>query len=159
MAAKNQGFTIVETLIVLAIAGIILMLTFMAIPTLQRNARNNQRKQDINLVLSAVSQWELNNSGNVPQTATSPPDDFLRNSKNKLSYYDPANITVRPTPLDSINLLALPTPDLERVFVTNHVKCNGTGDDINTRKGGYNDVAAIFAIETSGGVQRRCQQL
>ena len=36
---KESGFTIVEVMIVLAIAGLILAIVFIAVPALQRNAR------------------------------------------------------------------------------------------------------------------------
>jgi len=44
---RTEGFTIIEVLIVLAIAGLILLIVFIAVPALQRNARNTQRKNDI----------------------------------------------------------------------------------------------------------------
>ena len=43
---REEGFTIIEVLIVLAIAGLILLIVFLAIPALQRNSRNTQRKND-----------------------------------------------------------------------------------------------------------------
>jgi type II secretory pathway pseudopilin PulG len=54
-------------MIVLAIAGMILLIIFEAIPALQRSSRNNQRRQDIQTMLAAVSHYELNDSGNFPQ--------------------------------------------------------------------------------------------
>jgi prepilin-type N-terminal cleavage/methylation domain-containing protein len=38
---REAGFTIIEVLIVLAIAALILLIVFLAVPALQRNARNN----------------------------------------------------------------------------------------------------------------------
>ncbi|MDQ3065292.1 MAG: prepilin-type N-terminal cleavage/methylation domain-containing protein, partial [bacterium] len=34
---NNKGFTIIEVLIVLAIAGLIMLIVFLAVPALQRN--------------------------------------------------------------------------------------------------------------------------
>ena len=42
---SNQGFTIIEVMIVLAIAGLILLIVFLAVPALQRNGRNTTKKQ------------------------------------------------------------------------------------------------------------------
>lgn len=68
---KNQsGFTIIEVLIVLAIAGLILLIVFLAVPALQRNSRNTQRKNDVAAILAAVSEFENNNSGQIPTGAT-----------------------------------------------------------------------------------------
>ena len=43
---RAEGFTIIEVLIVLAIAGLILLVVFLAVPALQRNARNTQRNAE-----------------------------------------------------------------------------------------------------------------
>ena len=63
---KNQGFTIIEVLIVLAIAGLILLIVFLAVPALQRSARNQQRKTDVSAILSAAGTFVDNNNGTVP---------------------------------------------------------------------------------------------
>lgn len=68
---KNQGFTIIEVLIVLAIAGLILLVVFLAIPALQRSARNHQRKTDATAALSAVTQFLDNNNGTWPSGLSS----------------------------------------------------------------------------------------
>src|SRR4051812_17294008 len=66
---KQKGFTIIEVLIVLAIAGLILLVVFLAVPALQRNSRNTQRKGDIQKMLGAISEYSSNNSGKVPTDA------------------------------------------------------------------------------------------
>jgi len=63
----SRGFTITEMMIVLAMAGLILLIIFEAIPALERSSRNNQRRQDVQTMLAAVSHYELNDSGNFPQ--------------------------------------------------------------------------------------------
>src|SRR5689334_8413502 len=63
---KEQGFTIIEVLIVLAIAGLILLVVFLAVPALQRNARNTTRREDAGNVLSAVNEFVANNNGSLP---------------------------------------------------------------------------------------------
>ncbi len=68
-SSKSQkGFTIIEVMIVLAIAGLILLIVFLAVPALQRNARNTQRKNDVAGVLGAVSTYISNNNGNAPRS-------------------------------------------------------------------------------------------
>src|SRR6202012_43961 len=62
----DTGFTIIEVLIVLAIAGLILMIVFLAVPALQRNSRNTQRKNDVQALLGAISEYEDNNNGSLP---------------------------------------------------------------------------------------------
>jgi len=66
---RNEGFTIIEVLIVLAIAGLILLIVFLAVPALQRNSRNTQRKNEVGRFGSAIADYLSNNNGTVPTTA------------------------------------------------------------------------------------------
>ena len=59
----QKGFTIIEVLIVLAIAGLILLIVFLAVPALQRNARNTAIKNDASAVAGGVSEFASNNDG------------------------------------------------------------------------------------------------
>ena len=63
---NRKGFTIIEVLIVLAIAGLILLIVFLAVPALQRNSRNTQRKNEVASVIGAMSEFTNNNSGSLP---------------------------------------------------------------------------------------------
>ena len=42
----KAGFTIIEVVLVLAIAGLIFLMVFLALPALNRGQRNTQRKRD-----------------------------------------------------------------------------------------------------------------
>ncbi len=64
----NSGFTIIEVLIVLAIAGLILLIVFLAVPALQRNSRNTAIKNDVQNVLGGVSEFQGANNGKLPST-------------------------------------------------------------------------------------------
>lgn len=59
---EQQGFTIIEVMIVLVIAAVILLIVFLAVPALQRNSRNTQRKNDVSRVASEVSNFITNNN-------------------------------------------------------------------------------------------------
>jgi prepilin-type N-terminal cleavage/methylation domain-containing protein len=67
----NEGFTIIEVLIVLAIAGLILLIVFLAVPALQRNSRNTQIRNSAASVLGGVNEFVSNNNGQMPTTVTS----------------------------------------------------------------------------------------
>ena len=41
-------------------------MVFIALPALQRNQRDTQRKNDIGRVLTAVQKYQANNRGNMP---------------------------------------------------------------------------------------------
>lgn len=60
---KERGFTIIEVMIVLAIAGLILLIVFLAVPALQRNAHNTSFKNDAAGILGAMSEYSDNNNG------------------------------------------------------------------------------------------------
>lgn len=164
---QTQGFTILETMIVLAAAGLILMVLLLAIPTLQRNSRNNARKQDVQAILGAVANYKLNNSGCMPNACGG---NFLQSTRlgyyastvryipggsptttgvNVYSYGDwttaPATVTAASNP-DEVNLY-------------NHEKCDAASQGRATRSGaGFSDVVALFALETGGGQSLQCEQ-
>jgi prepilin-type N-terminal cleavage/methylation domain-containing protein len=67
---KEKGFTIIEVVLVLAIAGLIFLMVFIALPALQRNQRDTARKSDVASVVSGVVAYTGNNRGIFPTTAS-----------------------------------------------------------------------------------------
>jgi prepilin-type N-terminal cleavage/methylation domain-containing protein len=63
---RESGFTIIEVLIVLAIAGLIMLIVFLAVPALQRNTRNNERKQEGSRLATAANDFVVNSNGTMP---------------------------------------------------------------------------------------------
>lgn len=63
---KQQGFTIIEVVLVLAIAGLIFLMVFIALPTLQRNQRDTQRRDDLSRFRAQINQYQANNKGSTP---------------------------------------------------------------------------------------------
>ncbi len=154
----NQGFTIIEVLIVLAIAGLIMLIVFEAIPALSRSSRNNQRRQDVTAILQAVSHYELNNSANYPDSLSVPVTTLLQYSN--LSYYDTANIVVKsPASLPATEDASSLTFD--QVVVYDYQKCSPTAIGQSSSQGSdYSDIVALYALETgSGSTVPQCQQL
>ena len=72
MASKAEankaygGFTIIEVVLVLAIAGLIFMMVFIALPALQAQQRDTQRRNDAAIIAAAIKQYMKNNHGNPP---------------------------------------------------------------------------------------------
>jgi prepilin-type N-terminal cleavage/methylation domain-containing protein len=62
----KKGFTIIEVMIVLAIAGLIILIVLLAVPQLQRNSRNTGRKSDITRIAAGVNEFASNNNGAMP---------------------------------------------------------------------------------------------
>jgi type IV pilus assembly protein PilA len=65
----TKGFTIIEVVLVLAIAGLIFLMVFIALPALQSGQRDTARKSDVSNVASAVTSYTNNNRGKFPDTA------------------------------------------------------------------------------------------
>lgn len=65
---KEKGFTIIEVVLVLAIAGLIFLMVFIALPALQRNQRDTQRKNDLSRAQTAVQNFQSNNRNKLPVT-------------------------------------------------------------------------------------------
>ena len=56
---NKKGFTIIEVVLVLAVAGLIFLMVFLALPALQRAQRDTQRKQDMAIVRAAINTYSL----------------------------------------------------------------------------------------------------
>ena len=78
MTKNKKGFTIIEVVLVLAIAGLIFLMVFIALPALQRSQRNTRRRQDMARILSAFTEYSSNNGGSVPTS-----NDQLKNFVEK----------------------------------------------------------------------------
>lgn len=63
----KKGFTIIEVVLVLAVAGLIFMMIFLALPALQRAERDNERKQEASRILAAINEYKGNNKGKLPK--------------------------------------------------------------------------------------------
>lgn len=68
---SKQGFTIIEVVLVLAIAGLIFLMVFIALPALQRSQRDTQRKNDMSRLITAVQNYQSNNKNQVPTSFSS----------------------------------------------------------------------------------------
>ena len=71
MIQRSKGFTIIGVVLVLAIAGLIFLMVFVALPALQSSQRDTARKKDVSAVLSAVNSFISNNKGKFPTSTDS----------------------------------------------------------------------------------------
>ena len=64
----SKGFTLIELLVVIAIIGVLFAIVLVALnPSRQfAQARNTQRKSDVNAILNAIQQYYINNSAGFP---------------------------------------------------------------------------------------------
>lgn len=66
---NQQGFTIIEVVLVLAIAGLIFLAVFLALPAMQKSQRDNARRQDVGKVVAGLQQYKVDNNS-WPTSAT-----------------------------------------------------------------------------------------
>ncbi|HET8884645.1 MAG TPA: type II secretion system protein [Candidatus Saccharimonadales bacterium] len=72
---NEKGFTIIEVVLVLAIAALIFLMVFIALPALQRSQRDTQRKNDLARAQTALQNYQSNNRNRLPTNY----DDFAAN--------------------------------------------------------------------------------
>jgi prepilin-type N-terminal cleavage/methylation domain-containing protein len=75
---KEKGFTIIEVVLVLAIAGLIFLMVFIALPSLQRGQRDAQRKTDLSRALTKISDYQSNNRNSLPSDWGDFSDKYLK---------------------------------------------------------------------------------
>lgn len=91
---KKGGFTIIEVVLVLAIAGLIFLMVFIALPALQRSQRDTQRRDDVGRAISQLTSYATNNRGQLPtdtQFADTFVETYLRSGDNEFN--DPSTGT------------------------------------------------------------------
>ena len=134
---KQGGFTIIEVLIVLAIAGLIMVVVFLAVPNLQRSQRNNARKSDANNMLQNLSEYIGNANGSLPASCS---------TLSACSW-----ITYKPAQLTGVSYgTTVPaSPDKNTAALISGVVCNGV---VPTTTGATaRDYVIWYGIEGSTG--------
>lgn len=160
---RNQkGFTIIEVLIVLAIAGLILLIVFLAVPALQRNSRNTQRKNDVAAVLGAAAEFSNNNNGTTPTGTWTNTGGKLTlvgaagstSSEAKVGYYNlgvvaaAGNVTyIAAGTVTAGSPGAFVDAAHDYVQITYGTECSGNA----SVKGSARSITAIYAIENGSG--------
>lgn len=161
---SKKGFTIIEVVLVLAIAGLIFLMVFVALPALQRSQRDTQRRDDMARVATAINQYQTNNGGKLPNSTTDPTNadgtagDFIdKYMGGKAEFVDPSGenytITFTKTLTDGKGAAknTLKADDTNgngfRVMVYTKAKCDGETavSSPNTR-----DYAIVYNLEGSG---------
>lgn len=141
---RKEGFTIIEVLIVLAIAGLILLVVFLAVPALQRNSRNTQIKNAAASILGAVSEYQTNNNG-------ASPTDVTVDDAGKVTVSGAAGTTSSEAKVQGGYVVSdgttMPSTTGQLVVNLGH-KCNGNDFSGTTTPRSY---SVGYRIENSGG--------
>ena len=169
---SKKGFTIIEVLIVLAIAGLILLIVFLAVPALQRNGRNTQRKNDVAALLAAVSEFGNTNNGLMPNGAWTSTNGTIsvvgaagtNPTEAKVGYYNSgigaANGQINKLAAGTVTATAvLNTNSEDWVNIATGTECDPTAAAPNaSRVGPTRSVTAVYEVETGSGVYgQQCQ--
>jgi prepilin-type N-terminal cleavage/methylation domain-containing protein len=152
---REQGFTIIEVLIVLAIAALILLIVFLAVPALQRNSRNTSRRADVSNMLASINEYASNNNGQTPASIDATGLTTIKwgaaastQSETKVNYYTKGAGTSAgdvdyhtTTPAGTTSLTNDAAHDYVAIYIGG--QCNGT----SIQPGGARAVAALYLIE------------
>ena len=125
---NKKGFTIIEVVLVLAIAGLIFLMVFLALPALQRSQRDTQRKNDASRLRAAVTDYTSNNRGNLPWDGTNLKSDFISKyitTNNTTTFNDPS--TNSEYKVASATGATDAPGELGRMKVSNNAKCGTDG--------------------------------
>ncbi|HET8991433.1 MAG TPA: prepilin-type N-terminal cleavage/methylation domain-containing protein [Candidatus Saccharimonadales bacterium] len=170
---NSEGFTIIEVMIVLAIAALILLIVLLAVPALQRSASNTSRKNDASAIAAAISNYINNNSGNLPggintsaganivlitdaaDAGSSAPTG--NSERANLGYYKSSNIfwgstvTTATAPTDNPTTAASGSNvTTESVAIIPGESCDGGAATSNLQVSAR-DVSVFYATDSGGG--------
>lgn len=154
---KTKGFTIIEVVLVLAIAGLIFLVVFLALPALQRGQRDTQRKQDLGKFMSQITSYSSNNQGRLPAynetgpTANTSWNGFVTNylTVGGAAFADPTNgntysVSQETQPAGAVSVTA------GNIKVYPGMTCGGTNGVTGTISTTSRTVAAIIHQEQGG---------
>lgn len=148
---KESGFTIVEVMIVLGIAGLIILIVFLAVPALQRNARNTERTNDASLVGAAVNECLANRNGQVASC----------NEQSEIAAYVDTSKLRQLTDVQASTTAPATSPiDTDTINVAFARKCDAAGSAPTATGATPRSVALLFNTENAaGGAVTRCQEV
>lgn len=136
---SEKGFTIIEVVLVLAIAGLIFLMVFIALPALQASQRDTARKNDASTVAAAVTQYSSNNKGVFPTTTTLA--TYVKNISANTT-----TVAVGKSGAQSV------TPSDGTVTVYQSAVCGtNTGTKVTLTAGTARQAAIVTRLEAGGG--------
>ncbi len=148
---REKGFTIIEVVLVLAIAGLIFLVVFLALPQLQASRRDTQRKSDAGRLVAALENWAGNHGGNYPTQAelSSSTGPAWTTANIAGDYNDPSTGV---TYLFADAWSASMTQTVGGVVVESGIIDYGTSVSCNTTADGYvtgqaRDIAIVMQLE------------
>lgn len=136
-----KGFTIIEVVLVLAIAALIFLMVFIALPALQANQRDTARKNDASTVAAAVQSFASNERRAITHTVAD--RNKLRSYVEDLDQYEPSGIRI----VGGAQNGEAPGVNATNISVYPGKKCNGT----LLAAGVTRSAAVVIQLEGSNG--------
>ena len=138
---KYAGFTIIEVLIVLAIAGLIMVVVFLAVPGLQRSQRNTQQRTEANNLLAAAQEIQGNKGGVALVSGDAANVKSAANTKNITTVTIAGWVTGTNSDPAVLTTAAILTG----------AKCAAADSGTTAQGVNSRQMAIVFDVETSGG--------
>lgn len=151
--SNKKGFTIIEVMIVLAIAGLIMLIVFLAVPALQRNSRNTQIKNSAAALLGGVSEFTGNNNGQLPTTVAVVANGTVTISGAAGTTPATARVQGGYTVTLVNNSAPVPGGTGALIIVTNRSCTNNAVSATTTNRA----TAITYLIESGSGTPQQCQ--
>jgi len=147
---EAKGFTIIEVVLVLAIAGLIFLVVFLALPALQRSQRDTQRKSDLGRFMSQVTNYSSNNQGSLPGATSAAWNTFVGNylTNNNQSFSDPQSGSTYTVTYSSTAPTSAVTLTAGNINVYAGSICGGS---FGAQSGGGSRTFAALIYEEQGG--------
>lgn len=155
MAKQNinskQGFTIIEVVLVLAIAGLIFLMVFVALPALQRSQRDTARRNDMSRLATALTNWQTNHDNSLPSSAQTATllTDYLKSGNGEFKDPDGTNYTIQIGEWTSSNTGATNGTTAHQINIVTKAKCN---NETAAQASGATNYAILYKLEGSGTV-------
>ncbi len=151
---KQSGFTIIEVMIVLAVAALIMLIVFLAVPALQRNARNTSRTADASKIAAGVNECLSNKNGTVSSCNATASVVGPTLDVNTLSQLKTVTVAAGPAAASKASFPA----DTGTAAVFFKTACTAAGDDYTTGATvNANQFAVLYNNEGTGStVINRC---
>ena len=162
---KDQsGFTIIEVLIVLAIAALILVVVLIAVPNLQRNQRNSARKDEASRILTAANTYVSNNNGTKLTAGNSSQSGSILTDSGKLNQY--SGFTGGSAQVLTVNQVNIATGAIDgstysgagdAVLIVQGAQCDSTNLGKTIASSSSRQIVILYTTEKSGsGYQVLC---
>ena len=144
---KQKGFTIIEVVLVLAIAALIFLMVFIALPALNRNARDQSRKTVQGKVVSAIGTYATNhrNQQYTNVTDLAPYLDVTQpgSAGNTLDNVDGYT-------LEGATSFSAEAVTQDKITLIKGQKCNTDGDGV--AEGSSRNVAVLIRMENADAI-------